>query len=118
MWADHGWSNAEWAIWEPLFPPQRGRRGQPADLTRAVRALGRRCRPRCTPLIARPRSGLPALSGRDRTDELRERLPQYPYGAALSSRKRDRDVDRFARGRAQTWGGPVREVRPGDTVWI
>ena len=21
-------------------------------------------------------------------------------------------------GRAQTWGGPVRELRPGDTVWI
>ena len=21
-------------------------------------------------------------------------------------------------GRAQTWGGPVREIRPGDTVWI
>ncbi|HEV7367559.1 (R)-mandelonitrile lyase [Arenibaculum sp.] len=21
-------------------------------------------------------------------------------------------------GRVQTWGGPVREIRPGDTVWI
>ena len=21
-------------------------------------------------------------------------------------------------GRVQTWGGPIREVRPGDTVWI
>jgi quercetin dioxygenase-like cupin family protein len=21
-------------------------------------------------------------------------------------------------GRAQTWGGPVRELKPGDTVWI
>jgi quercetin dioxygenase-like cupin family protein len=21
-------------------------------------------------------------------------------------------------GRVQTWGGPVREVRPGDTIWI
>ena len=21
-------------------------------------------------------------------------------------------------GRAQAWGGPVREIRPGDTVWI
>ena len=21
-------------------------------------------------------------------------------------------------GRAQTWGGPVREIRPGDTVWF
>jgi quercetin dioxygenase-like cupin family protein len=21
-------------------------------------------------------------------------------------------------GRAQTWGGPIREIRPGDTVWI
>ena len=21
-------------------------------------------------------------------------------------------------GRAQTWGGPVREIRSGDTVWI
>ena len=21
-------------------------------------------------------------------------------------------------GRAQTWGGPVHEIRPGDTVWI
>lgn len=22
------------------------------------------------------------------------------------------------RGRVQTWGGPVREIQPGDTVWI
>jgi len=22
------------------------------------------------------------------------------------------------KGRVQTWGGPVREVRPGDTIWI
>jgi len=21
-------------------------------------------------------------------------------------------------GRVQTWGGPIREIRPGDTVWI
>ena len=21
-------------------------------------------------------------------------------------------------GRAQTWGGPIREIKPGDTVWI
>ncbi len=21
-------------------------------------------------------------------------------------------------GRAQTWGGPIRDIRPGDTVWI
>jgi len=21
-------------------------------------------------------------------------------------------------GRAQTWGGPVQEIRPGDTIWI
>jgi quercetin dioxygenase-like cupin family protein len=21
-------------------------------------------------------------------------------------------------GRAQTWGGPIREIRPGDTIWI
>ena len=24
----------------------------------------------------------------------------------------------FGTGRAQTWGGPVRTLRPGDTVWI
>ena len=22
------------------------------------------------------------------------------------------------RGRAQTWGGPIQEIRPGDVVWI
>jgi transposase len=32
MAASDGLSDAEWAMWEPLFPPERGRVGQPAKV--------------------------------------------------------------------------------------
>ena len=32
MAASDGLSDAEWAIWEPFFPPERGRVGQPAKV--------------------------------------------------------------------------------------
>ncbi len=32
MAAGNGLSDAEWALWEPFFPPERGRVGQPAKI--------------------------------------------------------------------------------------
>src|SRR5215211_9507240 len=33
MAASDGLSDADWAIWEPFFPPERGRVGQPAKVS-------------------------------------------------------------------------------------
>jgi transposase len=33
MAASDGLSDAEWVIWEPFFPPERGRAGQPAKVS-------------------------------------------------------------------------------------
>ena len=39
------------------------------------------------------------------------------HGLAYASPRTDTFCD-VGQGRVQTWGGPVREIRAGDTVWI
>ena len=63
------------------------------------------------------RSAVPGTRSGARRRRQRHLRAGRPDRVAYASARSDADRY-FRRGRAQRWGGPIEEIRPGDIVWF